>query len=194
MNPEIAQRLKQSATDFIIGVQPTLESRFKVKIYPVEDLQGIELAEKFDQSGIDAFYMNKNGSIKGLASRVNYHPIALQNPQFTFRYGKKSKLNNRWDYNQEFNRKLHFANNPLDFNLFPKIHVESYSSIKGLGRIVWSFAAETKTLVNFIKDNIEDKEKVRIFRPTSGEERQVISISVEDYARDNVVYDIAYLR
>jgi len=90
------KRLSDSAADFVLGVQPVLERRLNATIYPVEDLQHIELARRLDLSGIDAFYYDKSGDPRALGSRMNYHssaaPVGLLLP-FAMRCGTSTRRN-----------------------------------------------------------------------------------------------------
>lgn len=185
-----AQRLTISAQDFVKGVKPILENQLGIEIHPIEEFNCTKLIKNFDQQGIDAFYYDKNGSMRGLASRMNYSTFASRNPAFTFRYKLWDEKKKCWDENREYTRKLHAANAVDEFHFFPKIHIESYSHAKGSGNIGWSFAAKTKDILNFIKENIDNSEIVQMFEPSVGEKRQVITISVEKFAREHVVMEI----
>ncbi len=184
------ERLNHSAQDFVAGVQPILERRLNITVLPVEELQVGELGMRLDQAGIDAFYYNAQGHMRGLASRVNYSDFAARRPAFTFRYALFDHAKGDWDYNREFNRKLIAATSPEAFNLFPRLHVESFSHAKGAGEIGWSFAAETRDIVTFIDQNRDNPKRVQIFTPKCGERRQVVSVSVEAFARDNKIIEL----
>lgn len=183
-------RLGASAKDFVLGVQSALEKQLQVTVHPIEDLKNSELIKSLDQRGIDAFYYDKQGDIRGLASRLNYSSFARKHPAFTFRYKLWDKKRNCWDENREYARKLRAANSPDDFILFPKLHVESCAQSAGSGLIDWSFAAQTKDLMNFIRDNLEDTSKVKIFTPSIGERRQVVSVSVDAFAKVHTVTQV----
>lgn len=184
------ERLNHSAQDFVTGVQPILERELNITVLPVEELQVGELGKRLDQAGIDAFYYNERGEMRGLASRLNYSDFAARRPAFTFRYALFDSGKNDWDYNREFSRKLAAATVPEEFNLFPRLHVESFGRSKGAGEIGWSFAAETRDIVTFIDRNLDNPDRVRVFTPKFGERRQVVSIDVEMFARDNKVIEL----
>lgn len=183
-------RMNNSSKDFILGVQPALERQMAVNIHPIEDIESTKLIKMLDQKGIDAFYYDKDGDMRALASRVNYSKFSSTRPAFTFRYKLWNKQSNDWDDNREYALKLKAANSTDEFIMFPKLHVESFSREIGSGRIGWSFAANTKDILNYIRDNIDNPEVVRIFTPKVRERRQVISISVEAYAKNNTVMEI----
>lgn len=76
--------LTYSAQDFWAGVRPAMEGQFKGTILPLEQLQESQVVKAFDHAGIDAFYLDRQGNLKGLASRVNYTRFE-RDPAFTFR-------------------------------------------------------------------------------------------------------------
>lgn len=181
--------MKASAQDFWAGVRPSLESQFKATILPLEQLQHNQAVKAFDQAGIDAFYLDRQGNLRGLASRVNY--VRFKNaPSFTFRYAKWNPIKREWDHNREYQRKLDAANNPQRFIFFPELHVESFSQKKGSGLISWSYVARTHDLMNFIHANLENKAKVQFFEPSMGEKRQVVVVPVEAFAKDFKVSEV----
>lgn len=188
-NQALQNRIAISASDFVIGVKPILESQLKVVIHPLEALASNELMQKLDQSGIDSFYFDENGNPRGLASRVNYARAAALRPEFSFRYARWNAQRGEWDYNREFHRKIDAACSPNEFILFPKLHVESYSRAKGTGNIGWAFGADTKQILQFITENFNDERKVRIYEPRVGERRLVITASVEAFAKSYSVIE-----
>ena len=128
------KRMAASAKDFVTGVQPAMEEQLNVSIHPIEDRETISILMSLDQSGIDAFYFDKHGDLRGLASRMNYGSYSEKRPAFTFRYMLWDARSNRWDENREYARKLRAANSPEEFIMFPKLHVESFSRSKGSGQ------------------------------------------------------------
>lgn len=185
------ERDTHSAQDFVKGVQPVLERQLSISVHPIEELKLSELARKLDQNGIDAFYYDTQGHIRGLASRMNYSQRVSKEPSFTFRYALYDRKTKSWDTNREFQRKLLAANAPQEFILFPKLHVESFCTRRGEGVIGWSFAAETKDIVNYIQTYIGDTSRVRIFTPSIGERRQVVSVPIEVFAKEHRVIEVA---
>lgn len=189
-NAAFQSRLTSSAQDFIYGVQERLEEKLKITVYPIEGLNSETILAKLDQIGIDAFYFDSRGQTHGLASRINYNSIAALKPSFTFRYALYDVERKLWDNNREYQRKLDAANQSGEFMVFPKLHIESFSVRKGSGSILWSFGAETKKIVNYAEANLDNPEKVRIFEPRTGERRKVLSVSVEDFAREHDVIEV----
>jgi hypothetical protein len=183
------KRMKASAQDFWAGVRPSLESQLNATILPLEQLQQNEAVKAFDQAGIDAFYLDKKGNLRGLASRVNYSRFKNA-PAFTFRYARWNATKKEWDHNREYQRKLDAANNPQRFTFFPELHVESFSQKKGSGLISWSYVARTQELMNYIHANLENKAKVQFFEPSIGERRQVVVVPVEAFAKDNQITEV----
>ena len=184
--------MRNSALDFIKGVKPLLEDELKVKIFPIEDWQTNELAVRFDQAGIDGFYFTDDGRIHALASRVNYSTRAATKPIFSFRYSLYLSKTKGWDDNREFKKKLNAANSPENFELFPKLHVESFSKEKGSGSLGWSFAAQTRDILNYIENNLDNPEKVFQFEPRVGERRKVICAYVEPFAMEYPIIPVRY--
>ena len=80
------KRMKESAESFWHEIRPRLEPRLKGTIHPLELLQRNELVDAFDQVGIDAFTVNRGGTIQGISSRVQYKDYAARYPHFSFRY------------------------------------------------------------------------------------------------------------
>ncbi|MFN8392984.1 MAG: hypothetical protein U0136_22005 [Bdellovibrionota bacterium] len=184
------ERLRDSAQDFLLGVKPDLQDKLQIKVYPVDDMQNNELAKKFDQVGIDSFYFDADGEMRGLASRVNYFKRLnedMPRPTFSLRFRKWDAIRKRWEDNAEFSRKLRAANSPESFSLFPKLHVESFCHAKRSGNIGRSFGAETKDIVNFIDEYFNDQDRVWTYFPKSGERREVVCVDVEQFAR---IYDL----
>jgi len=184
----LLQRMKASAQDFWEGVRPALEGQLQAKVLPLEQLQETEAVKAFDQVGIDAFYVDRKGNLRGLASRVNYSRFK-DAPSFTFRYGLWNARNREWDRRREYQRKLEAANNPQQFNFFPELHVESFSQKKGSGLISWSYFARTQDIVNFIQEHLpsKDRQKVYTFEPSIGEKREVVVVVVDAFAK---YYDV----
>ncbi len=184
---ELIARMETSSCDFMVGVKPKLEALLKIRIYSIEDQGELNhLAKALDQAGIDAYYYTEDRQIRGLASRMRYTDDVRTRPEFSLRYALFDRQSQTWNDNCEFQRKLRTANAAEQFNFFPKFHVESYAprQSKGQGAIGWSFAAATKSLVNYARTHLEDPTRVRIWEPKSGEPRKVISIYVDPYARD----------
>lgn len=187
------QRMHHSSDDFLIGVKPALESLLKISIHSIEDEAALGiLAKALDQAGIDAFYFTEDRQLRGLASRVRYTEDVRLKPEFSLRFALFDKKANTWSENCEFQKKLRTANSPEQFNFFPKYHVESFANrkAKGTGDIGWSFAAETKRLLNYAEAHIDNPERVRIWEPRSGERRKVISIYADPYALDYEIIPI----
>ncbi|RIL12537.1 MAG: hypothetical protein DCC75_00245 [Proteobacteria bacterium] len=189
MEKELKIRLRDSAKDFIRGVQPALEARLKVKIFPIEDVENSELLKLLDQVGIDGFYYD-DGQIRGLASRVNYHEHARKTPAFTFRFALWVDELNSWDGDREFARKIKAFKSPKEFNFLPRIHVESFSKGKGTGLIGWSFAAELKDVLEYYHRYYSDRDRIRIFEPRFGERRKVLSIPIEPFSKEYPILDV----
>lgn len=179
--------MHHSSADFVIGVKPELEQLLNISIYSIEDEGQLSfLCAALDQAGIDAFYFTEDKQVRGLASRVRYTEDVRMKPEFSLRFARFEQKTKSWIENCEFQKKLKTANSPEQFNFFPKYHVESFANrrARGSGDIGWSFAAETKCLLNYAHHHIDDPLRVRIWEPKSGERRRVISIYAEPYGRD----------
>lgn len=180
------KRMKESAHDFWQGVRPAMENQFKATILPLEQLQETKVVKAFDHVGIDAFYLDRQGNLKGLASRVNYTRFE-RDPAFTFRYGLWNPTKKDWDRsNREYQRKLDAIDNPKQFIFFPAIHVESFSQKKGSGLITWSYVARTEDIMNYIRTHLpaQDKKRAYTFEPKGGERREVVAVNINGFAKE----------
>lgn len=184
------KRMKRSAQDFWIGVRPEIERRTRAEILPLESLKENKTIKAFDQVGIDAFYLTKEGNLKGLASRMQYSDFVKKQPCFSFRYALWDSKINSWDYNREYERKLYASNNPHEFNFFPQFHVESFGCKTDRGHIGWSYMAHTKDIMNYARDNIKDENKVRIYEPRVKEKRMVLNVLIAPFSKQNEVHVI----
>lgn len=184
------QRLSASAKDFNAGVKAALEARLGVQIFPIEDMQFSELITRLDHSGIDAFLYDKNGNPKALASRMNYQRAVAKKPAFSFRYARWNKEMRAWDCDREYIRKLYVGRHPGSFVLFPSLHVESFCKKRSSGQIGWSFAAETRDILEFAEQNLDNPDVVSIYEPRNDEPRKVISISIAEFAKTHPVIEV----
>lgn len=190
-NEAFFKRMKASTQDFWEGVRPAIESQFKATILPLEQLQETQVVKAFDHAGIDAFYLDRQGNLKGLASRVNYTRFE-RDPAFTFRYGLWNATKNDWDRNREYQRKLDAIDNPRQFIFFPEMHVESFSQKKGSGLITWAYVARTEDIMNYIRAHLpaQDKKKTYTFEPKGGERREVVVVNINGFAKDHRVTEV----
>lgn len=187
------ERMRASSMDFWLGVRPLIETQFKARVMPLEMLQDNELVRAFDHVGIDAFYIDRQGNLKGLASRMNYSPYASNKPAFTLRYAKWDPRLRDWDFNCEYQRKLAAAQNPEKFHFFPELHVESFSLQKSKGIVGWSYLARTADIVKYIQENLRDTSKVEFFEPRFGEKRNVVVVPVEPFAKHCDLHEVKIL-
>jgi hypothetical protein len=186
------KRMKASAQDFWGGVRPAIESQFKATVLPLEQLQETQVVKAFDHVGIDAFYLDRQGSLKGLASRVNWGRRFEHAPAFTLRYGLWNARGNNWGRNCEYQRKLEAIDNPKQFIFFPHIHVESFSQKKGSGLITWSYVARTEDILNYVRTHLpeQNKKKAYTFVPTYGERREVVVVNINGFAKNHKVTEV----
>lgn len=189
---ELKARISASAKDFILGVKPVLERQLKIQVFPLDDPEKDDLARKLDQAGIDAFYFDEGEYPRGLASRINYHSMSEKRPAFSFRYRKWNDNNGKgkWDEYREYHRKLYAANNTQLDILFPKLHVESFSESKSKGLIKWSFVAETRAILNYAEEFMNDPKRIHKYEPSKGERREVINIYIDEFRKENKVIDL----
>lgn len=189
MNSGFRERLSKSAEDFVKGVQPALEKRLNVKIYPVENHNASELMRRLDWVGVDGFYYN-DGRMHCLASRVQRSAHVFSDPVFSFRYALGVKGPAKWDWDREFSRLIQAARAPQEYPLFPRLHVESFSRSPGSGEIEWSFAAKTRDILSYFVSYYEDKDRVKFYEPKYHERRKVLEIPVAPFADEYEVIDI----
>lgn len=189
-NGALKERMSASAQDFILGVKPVLERQLKIEVFPVEEFERESLERKLDQAGIDAFYFDEDGIPRGLASRVNYHSMSDKRPAFSFRYRKWNYDNEAWDDYKEYHRKLYAANNPQLDILFPKLHVESFCESKWKGMIKWSFAADTRAILNYAEEFMQDPNRISKYKPFKGERREVINIFIDQFMKEHEVIEL----
>lgn len=183
MDPSKKERMDRSANDFWNIIRPVLEPRLKATIHPLETLQRNTLIDAFDQVGIDAFTVNRNGLLQGLASRMRYQASDVKKPTFSFRYAKWDVLNNQWIRYAEYQRKLHAISSPDKAIIYPHYHVESCIYRKELR---WSYIAKTTELVKYIEANHDNKKIIRIFEPHTKERREVVTIDIDAYSKANL--------
>jgi len=177
-------RLKHSAQDFNAGLRTPIEKQFGVHVYSIEELPRKELVNKLDFVGVDAFIMDKEQEMYGLGSRVNYAWFEKE-PSFSFRYAIWDSYRKEWKFEREYQRKLQIANRP-EKQVFPELHVESFSKEKGSGRISWAIMGRTKDILNYIEANIVrdgqtfiGKNGVTLREPKTKERRLVVSVSAD---------------
>lgn len=191
------KRLSHSTQDFNKGLRNPIEAQFGATIYSIEELPRKELVNKLDFVGVDAFIMDKEQEMYGLGSRVNYAWFEKE-PSFSFRFALWDERINDWTYEREYKRKLHIANR-AEKQVFPELHVESFSKEKGSGRISWACMARTKDILNYIEANtVKDGKN---FKGINGvnfkkagtknkELRLVVSVSAEALERECAVKEI----
>jgi hypothetical protein len=187
------QRLRDSAIDFWDGVRPALQTQMNARILPLEQLQEMEAVKQFDLIGIDAFYVDKQGDMRGLASRMRYTKHAKTDRSFTLRYAKWDKNLERWDRDREYQRKLRNISNPAQGKFFPALHVESWSEAVGSGRIHWSYMAETRDLLRYIETHLpaQDKKRCYTFKSRSNNElREIVSVCLDAFAAEYPVTEV----
>jgi hypothetical protein len=179
------RRLKHSAQDFESGLRKPIERQFGVDIYSIEELPRKELVNTLDFVGVDAFVMDKKQEeMYGIGSRVNYAWFEKE-PSFSFRYAIWDAQRNEWKFEREYQRKLEIANRP-EKQIFPELHVESFSREKGSGHISWAIMGRTKDILNYIETNIiKDGQRfvgsngVHLKEPKTKERRLVVSVSAD---------------
>lgn len=177
-------RRRASALDFIYGVKPIFEKRLRAKVYPIEEFDSSQLAKRLDMSGIDAFYYEQDKQPRTLGSRMRWEKSAKDSPTFSLRYALYNPAKKYWDTSREFYRK---ARALADFNeliVCPKLHIESFSRVKGSGEVEWSFSVDTRHLIQFVYDHWDNPDRVIVFQPSKDEPRKVILVPIDQIKRE----------
>ncbi len=184
------QRMWESADDFKIYVLPLIEKKLEVKVKPIQgSKEDRDKYKEWDQEGADAFYLQNDGSLIVLSSRINWGNRFREQPAFTFRYGLL-KEDGSWDYEREYFRKLQACKSRQKHIMFPEMHVESHICKRGGKKALWSYMGRTKDMMLYIEKNLGDETKVCTFSPEKGESREVVYISVKEFAKHHEVYVI----
>ena len=144
------KKLGKSALDFKTIVYPKIKNWFGGgDLIPIEGTTEKTLAELLDQnSGIDAWYIETNKGIRGVASRIQWKDKA-KNPKnfpyntFSVRYEKYN------DVRTEFEKLSHAIKEDW---IYPYWFVQAYLTCHQ-GELLSVARCETKTLINLLKTN-----------------------------------------
>jgi len=144
--------MRKSAYDFKNIVWPKINQWVgSGKLIPVENVTEYEMAKLLDQtSGIDAWYVENNVGIRGIASRVQWRCNA-KNPKmfpyetFTVRQQKYNRIPT------EFRKLTNAIENDW---LYPYWFVHAYMT-EPRGKLMSVSCVKTKDLIKFITNNPE---------------------------------------
>ena len=144
MRVEVATDLTRSAEAFAFSVWPVIGPMLGGgQLVSVESVAAIDFAKQLDVlAGIDAWQIQSNARLRGLASRVQW---VTGNPYNTFTI-RKSRTSGA---TTEYEKRLKAINNPRAGWLFPALTVQAYIAT-GTDRLLSAAGISTCDLFNFI--------------------------------------------